>query len=32
MGWAITNEVMSGKKGKEGQLFLDPLGKATRVE
>ena len=32
MKWAITNGVMNGKKGKDGQLFLDPLGKATRAE
>ena len=32
MKWAVTNGVMGGKSGKDGQKFLDPLGKASRAE
>ena len=32
MKWAVTNGVMGGKTGNDGQNILDPLGKATRAE
>lgn len=32
MKWAVTNGVMGGKKGNNGQNYLDPQGKASRAE